>query len=82
MTDADFARMTGLSKAMVSLIKHRAPTNLPNKVDVQKWAKLLRLTETEKAALLEAAELAWSPAGIQEIVQRIRSSSRARTSKD
>lgn len=81
MTDAEFARLTGLSKAMVSLIKHRPPTNLPDTVNVRQWAKLLRLTDEEQAALLEAAELAWSPAGIRDLVRKMRAKEKPRAPK-
>lgn len=64
MTDSDFARQVGLSKAMVSMIKHRKPTRLPRTVAIEKWAKALKLSASEHDQLLFAALLSWSPAEI------------------
>jgi hypothetical protein len=65
MTGADFAKKVGISEALLSQIRYRPPTRLPKHLRVDVWADRLQLTEQESAALLWAAELAWSPAGIQ-----------------
>jgi hypothetical protein len=69
MTDTDFARKVGLSKAMVSLIKHRKPSRLPRTVAIDNWAKSLKLNAQEHDQLLFAALLAWSPAELAEYLK-------------
>lgn len=69
MSDADFARKVGLSKAMVSLIKHRKPSRLPRTVAIDTWAKALKLNSQEHDQLLFAALLAWSPAELSEYLK-------------
>jgi transcriptional regulator with XRE-family HTH domain len=69
MSDSDFARKVGLSKAMVSLIKHRKPSRLPRTIAIDAWAKALKLNAQEHDQLLFAALLAWSPAELAEYLK-------------
>ena len=71
LSDTDFARKAGISKALVSQIKHRQPAQLPKRMDVDRWVRILGLNKAEAAALREATELAWSPKGIQELVAKL-----------
>jgi transcriptional regulator with XRE-family HTH domain len=72
LTDADFARKAGISHALLSIVKRRKPTRLPKGVNLKKWAHALSLSDKEAAMLQEAAELAWSPVGIQELVAKLK----------
>lgn len=70
LSDADFARKVGLSKAMVSMIKHRKPSRLPRTVNVEQWATVLNLNTQDREKLLISALLAWSPPEMKAILKR------------
>lgn len=70
LSQAAFCKQVGLRPSNLSAIRLRGPTRLPKAIDVNAWAKALGLTASERAALQRAAELAWSPAGIQRVLSR------------
>jgi hypothetical protein len=66
LTHAAFCRLVGLKRGTLSAIRLRRPTKVPKTIDVDAWAKALGLKAKERDALRRAAELAWSPQGIQD----------------
>ena len=76
LSDSDFARKAGLARAQVSEMKRRPASRLPRRVELDRWIRLLALSKEEAAQLREAAELTWSPQGIQELVSKLRDEKR------
>lgn len=57
------------------MLKHRAPTRLPQKMNVKKWGRVLGLSPDEIATIAEAAELT-TPTRIQQLVSELKSRNR------
>lgn len=67
----DFARRVGLDKATLSRLEHRKPTRLPKKLNVDRWIAALDLSREDAKRLRLAAELSWSPVGVQDLVRQL-----------
>lgn len=65
LSQAAFCKQVGVRPTNLSAIRLRGPTRLPKAIDIDRWAKVLNLSAKEREALRLAAELAWSPKGIQ-----------------
>lgn len=72
LSDAEFSRKVGLSKAILSMLKHRRIGKLPAKVAVARWAKALGLNQAEESALLESALLTYSPEGMASLLEKLK----------
>lgn len=71
MTRDAFCRSIRLPPSTLSLLEIKAGTKLPKSLDLDRWSEALALTDHEKRKLRLAAELAWSPLGVQDLVVRL-----------
>lgn len=71
LTRGEFAKKAGLEPYTLSRLTHRAPTKLPDDLNLDSWAEILQLSAEEKRQLAFAANLTWSTAPIQEVVRTL-----------
>lgn len=70
LSQADFCKRVGLKQTNLSALRYRAPTRLPKTINIDAWAKALALSGKQREQLQRAAELAWSPVGIQQHLKK------------
>ena len=71
MTRKELAARIGAAGGSLSQWEGREPPTLPKKLDLDAIAAALDLTPAESRELRLAAELTYSPAGIQALVRRL-----------
>jgi len=72
VSNDDFCRKTGVNRSTLSNLKLRPPTNAPTRPEVEAWGTALGLTTKQNNALYDAAQLAFSPRYVQDLVARLR----------
>ncbi len=78
LSAAEFCSRTKQKTSTLSNIKHRKATRGLDAERIQIWAKALGLTRREADELFEAAQLAFAPQYVQDLVRRLRGSTSRR----
>lgn len=76
LTNTEFCRLTGERRSTLSNLKHRPPTKAISQEDVEAWGRAIGLNARQVQQLYDAAQLAFAPAYVQDLVDRLRRSDR------